>query len=629
MRDGPAGKPGRDPPSPHSNGDGTAPFDRRPPIRGEAMRRDRLAAVALVLLVGATALSSTGTALAGDAVSGSLPEVDESAALTAQTDGTTLVYDGENVTLEAGQGQAVRGRSDLPAGTTVVVRLRSAGENPFLKSGEAVVDQDGRFRATFDLSDVPAGTTFDVMVRGDDDLASAEGVVVECTDSCESDDSADGSDTRIVRDGDSFELAAGPGQAVSGESGLRAGTRVSVRVRSASAENPFLITAETVVDQDGRFRAVFDLTDVQAGSAFDVVVHRDGSELATAEGEVVECTESCNSGSSDPGTPLPDDELAVRAIVEVDQGKIARIPVGLGDAEAATLVVGGPQVNFVANVTVRDGDGDGRVTVLFDTTAAGHDERTAEAADPDDVASVPVGGETRLDPGQWSLGAGDYPMSLYRGIDATGERVDVGTLVIRDAPSPGNEGSDTEAVTTTPWQGAEFGFEQNIVHDDQGTIVRIPVGLDDADAATLSVGGDDADWTATVTVRDGDDDDSAVVVLFDTTAVGPDARPFSVVDDGDELSMHEGSDAIPDAGNGTVAASDYDLTLYRGASADGEPDDVATLIVEEGLTRNVAETTASTSSEADDPLLGGKALLAAGGVVAVLGIGLLLGLFRR
>lgn len=76
-----------------------------------------------------------------------------------------FVYDGERLTLEPALDQVVRGETDLERGTELSVRLRSTGENPFLRSATATVDDDGAFEATFDMSDVPSGTTFEVVVH--------------------------------------------------------------------------------------------------------------------------------------------------------------------------------------------------------------------------------------------------------------------------------------------------------------------------------------------------------------------------------------------------------------------------------------------------------------------------------
>jgi len=52
-------------------------------------------------------------------------------AATAQT--TILVYDGDEISLSAGEGQVIRGQTSLEPGTTVQVRIQSEKpSSPFL-----------------------------------------------------------------------------------------------------------------------------------------------------------------------------------------------------------------------------------------------------------------------------------------------------------------------------------------------------------------------------------------------------------------------------------------------------------------------------------------------------------------
>lgn len=101
------------------------------------------------------------------------------------------------------------------------------------------------------------------------------------------DGTADAAETpRLVYAGERLTLDPAPGQPIRGETDLDAGTELSVRLRS-SGENPFLQSATTTVDDDGAIEATFDLTDVEEGTTFDVVVQRNGTRVVTATGEVV------------------------------------------------------------------------------------------------------------------------------------------------------------------------------------------------------------------------------------------------------------------------------------------------------------------------------------------------------
>ena len=111
-------------------------------------------------------------------------------------------------------------------------------------------------------------------------------------------------DTRLVHDGDRLVVEAATAQAVVGETDLSAGTTLSVRIRSAEADQPFLKTATATVTADGTFRARFDFSGVSPGATFDATVSHDGSRLASAAGEVV-----C-AGCTTPRDRTPADRAA-------------------------------------------------------------------------------------------------------------------------------------------------------------------------------------------------------------------------------------------------------------------------------------------------------------------------------
>jgi hypothetical protein len=104
---------------------------------------------------------------------------------TVSVEGTTLVYQGDVLELEAAPGQTVHGETRLDAGTEVTVRLRSTGEEPFLETAEATVTEYGTFEATFDLSDVSPGTGFEASVRGDGRRLAVVPGRVECEGDCQ------------------------------------------------------------------------------------------------------------------------------------------------------------------------------------------------------------------------------------------------------------------------------------------------------------------------------------------------------------------------------------------------------------------------------------------------------------
>ncbi|WP_135365593.1 BGTF surface domain-containing protein [Halosimplex halophilum] len=139
---------------------------------------------------GADLASAEGVVIGGDNVvsttntsQGNLTmvPVNDTSPVADEDHNTTLDYDGDALTLEPASDRSIAGETDLPAGTEVTIRLRSAGDSsPFLKSAAATVTEDGRFSAAVNMSAVPAGSTFEVTVRHDGDtVATADGEVVE------------------------------------------------------------------------------------------------------------------------------------------------------------------------------------------------------------------------------------------------------------------------------------------------------------------------------------------------------------------------------------------------------------------------------------------------------------------
>ena len=104
----------------------------------------------------------------------------------ATSDGIALVYDGDQLELEAAPAQRITGEAHLNHGEPVMVRLTSTGETAFLYSAETEVDDHGTFEVTFDLEDIPPGTAFSVEARSPqaspEVSASAPGIIVESKD---------------------------------------------------------------------------------------------------------------------------------------------------------------------------------------------------------------------------------------------------------------------------------------------------------------------------------------------------------------------------------------------------------------------------------------------------------------
>lgn len=92
--------------------------------------------------------------------------------------------------------------------------------------------------------------------------------------------------TYLRYDGDAVTVESAAGQELAGETDLPDGSELAIRLR-ASGDNPFLKSKQVTVE-DGSFAATFDMSEVPAGTEFEITVRHDGSAVAEASGDVVE-----------------------------------------------------------------------------------------------------------------------------------------------------------------------------------------------------------------------------------------------------------------------------------------------------------------------------------------------------
>lgn len=256
------------------------------------MNRRHVLGAAVALLVGVTvvygaiAVPTDGV----DAVNDPTGTVDEPTATPSPTLEPPGFDAAGELSLNATDGQEISGTTALEEGTTIAVRLRSAGEHPFIQSREVTVDADGRFVATFDLCvvalDEPTAVEATVVHDGEH-IANASGQVhpvatSDCGTTSDRDDTA-----RFLHDGDRITLQSADGQVVRAATGLPAGTTVSVRLKSTDGDQPFIKSREVTVDEDGQVAATFDLSDSTNQSVEAQLVH-EGAVLASADGRVTD-----------------------------------------------------------------------------------------------------------------------------------------------------------------------------------------------------------------------------------------------------------------------------------------------------------------------------------------------------
>ena len=146
----------------------------------------------IAFAVALAALATVG-GVAAASVAGAAPaSANAPASADATAPNATIDYDGDRLNVEQSTDATISGTTTLVADRTVTVRVRSSGEQPFIRQQVVNVSADGSFEATMDFSDVERGVEFEVAVLYDGErLANAPAVVGECDPTCgDSDDDA-------------------------------------------------------------------------------------------------------------------------------------------------------------------------------------------------------------------------------------------------------------------------------------------------------------------------------------------------------------------------------------------------------------------------------------------------------
>lgn len=188
-----------------------------------------------------------------------------------------LVYEGESISLDAAEGQTIRGTSNFSAGTELTVYVGSnSGESRFLRWDTVTVDENGTFEATFDMSDVESGTEFDVdVLRGYELVAEGEGTV-GAESAAEPNATIEEPGTHVWNTG---------ADAVAGTTNLPAGEELAVELRDSEGN----LVAERVatVDDNGSFAVPHDFSR-HDGETLNVTVSHDGDVLDRTTTRVAE-----------------------------------------------------------------------------------------------------------------------------------------------------------------------------------------------------------------------------------------------------------------------------------------------------------------------------------------------------
>jgi len=352
---------------------------------------------------------------------------------------------------------------------------------------------------------------------------------------------------------ESLALEAGPDQQLHGTTSLEAGTRVTVRIQSENASDPFLARPTATVDENGDFTVTQDMSDTSPGTVFTAEIRHDGTTLAETSGEIVECASECpetaTATQTKPSTRT--DEITVQSNTTVRRGQSAEITITTGDHDSVALTISDGTAGVEVDATLTDGDDDGRVTVRLDTTAIGMQEHSIRPVDEQDRLHI---NERGTDKG---IPVGSYDVAL-----APKERApvaDTGTLDVRERASSATD---------------ELAFDETVMTAHEGRSTEIPVSVGDRDRATLVIGGQKVNYWLNATLVDGDGD-GRVVAAIDAWAAGRDAPALTAVDADDRVSI----DSETTFGD-SIAPVEYDMRLYRNDDHD-DTVDVGTLSVEE------------------------------------------------
>lgn len=229
---------------------------------------------------------------------------DRSSATLAVTPSVRFGFDSSlnRSALERQPVQTVSGKTDLPPGERVQIRVTSTGSASFRLENGAIVDEDGRFETAIDLGAVPAGANFDVVARHDN-VTRARRSIRLFSDLPEPVEGRQTSNSvTFAYEGDQLTLAPGPNQTISGETTLPAGSVLTVILRSPDSH---LAVLTTDVDEFGAFAVTADLGHV--GPRDDVVVSALGPGNASGAAPV-EIVGPGDSGGAPSGAAVQLDQ---------------------------------------------------------------------------------------------------------------------------------------------------------------------------------------------------------------------------------------------------------------------------------------------------------------------------------
>ncbi|MFC7231419.1 BGTF surface domain-containing protein [Saliphagus sp. GCM10025308] len=179
------------------------------------------------------------------------------------------------------------------------------------------------------------------------------------------------------------------------------------------------------LDSEGQASAEFDLSTIENLETGDYTVR-----VSEIDSGISDETDSFSVEEADANVAF--DSSTYQAV----SGDVGEITIQFEEgAEQATFNLVEEDENYEANVTVEDGNGDGEVTVLFNTYQAGHNGDTFTAEDDDDSVTIK---DENSELGNAHLLPADFDLELFQGDSVdTGNEVDAAVLLL-EARSTGD-----------------------------------------------------------------------------------------------------------------------------------------------------------------------------------------------
>ncbi len=196
-------------------------------------------------------------------------------------------------------------------------------------------------------------------------------------------------------------------------------------------------------------------------------------------------------------------------------------------------------------------------------------------------------------------GQGEYEFE----IDVDGESIDTGDYTVEAVDKGSGVSVESDTVTVSEAADGDADFAQNVVTDQRGDVVAIPITLSNTDEATVTIGTEDQGYQANVTVEDGNDDGEVILLWDSSQSTSTSVNAVFDVDDGDDdiLTGSDGQTEITETTSTLIDAGDYDLEVRTGTVAtEDNADNVGTLVLEEGSVQTVATWTAPNSESFSD-----------------------------